>query len=203
MIDFNIDLNFDEIGEATSAALVLKQKSKKRKLFKIEDERRQLEATIGTLPTKDEEFKMISAKGGFSSIGIIDFVARKEKIVDLYVSTFRIGLKQFEILTKLNQWEYLDKASFITSGMQGKNGENYDYLTPVLDGCKNQNWRIVEFNNHSKIILMKTPKNSYVVETSSNLNENPKIEQFNFFNDAKVFAWYKEFFEAVFENVEY
>lgn len=200
MIDFDIDLDFEHIEEPKASAIVRKQKSKKRKLFKIADERKQLAALIGELPTKNEEYKMLSAKGGFSSIGIIDYVARKEKIEELFVSTFRIGLKQFEILTDLKEWGYIDKASFVTSGMQGQNGENYDYLTPVLDGCKNQNWRIAEFNNHSKLILMQTSKNAYVVETSSNLNENPKIEQFNFFNDEKVFEWYKEFFEAVFEN---
>jgi hypothetical protein len=30
-----------------------------------------------------------------------------------------------------------------------------------------------------------------VIETSSNLNENPKIEQFSFENDAELFEFYR------------
>nr|DAI82559.1 MAG TPA: hypothetical protein [Caudoviricetes sp.] len=41
---------------------------------------------------------------------------------------------------------------------------------------------------------MKTEKNFYVVETSSNLNENPKMEQFSFENDKSLFDWYKKLF---------
>ena len=44
---------------------------------------------------------------------------------------------------------------------------------------------------------METKKNYYVVETSSNLNENPKIEQFSFENDKELFLWYEEFFKEL------
>lgn len=33
---------------------------------------------------------------------------------------------------------------------------------------------------------------SYVVETSSNLNENPKVEQFCMVNDGELLQWYRE-----------
>lgn len=41
---------------------------------------------------------------------------------------------------------------------------------------------------------MKTPKNYYVVETSSDLNENPKMEQFSWKNDKELYNWYLELF---------
>lgn len=45
--------------------------------------------------------------------------------------------------------------------------------------------------NHSKVTLMRTDCNWYVLETSSNLNENQKIEQFRFENDEHLFEFYK------------
>lgn len=200
----NLNFNFDfglrpEIEPTTASAMVQKQKSKKRVMFDIGAEIHQLEAVLPALPAKNEEYKMLSVKGGFSSIGIIEYVARKEAIEHLYVSTFRIGLKQFEILQRLKSDGRLKAASFVTSGMQGENGLKYDYLTPITDGCTQNEWRITELNNHSKIILMCTRGNFYVVETSSNLNENPKIEQFSFCNDKKLFGWYQDFFEAIFD----
>lgn len=201
MIDFDFDLSpWPE--EATANAIVLKQKSKNRVMFDIKAEQKQLSAVLPDLPTKNDVYKMLSVKGGFASIGLINYVAQKAKIKHLYVSTFRIGLKQFEILQSLKKRGLINKATYITSGMQGENGLKYDYLTPILDGCRNNKWRITELNNHSKIILMETKKDFYVVETSSNLNENPKIEQFSFCNDEELFCWYRDFFEAVFENAE-
>ena len=58
-------------------------------------------------------------------------------------------------------------------------------------------WDIYAINNHSKIILMRTRKNYYIVETSSNLNENPQLEQFSIENSKKVFDFYKSMFEEM------
>lgn len=193
--DFDIDLNFEE--QPTMSAIIQKSKSKKRLMFKIDNEVKQLEKVLPNLPTENEVFKMLSVKGGFSSIGIIQYIAEKEPIQKLYVSTFRIGLKQFAMLKDLKESELLNDVEFITSGMQGLNGLKYDYLSPILNGCKEYGWSVTEINNHSKLILAKTKNNYYVIETSSNLNENPKIEQFSFENDRKIFEWYVEFFEAV------
>ena len=57
-------------------------------------------------------------------------------------------------------------------------------------------------NNHSKIILAKTKHNFYVIETSSNLNENPKIEQFNFENSKRLYEFYLLLFKELIQNGE-
>ena len=43
-------------------------------------------------------------------------------------------------------------------------------------------------------------ENFYVVETSSNLNENPKIEQYSFENDEELFLFYENFFKEAIKN---
>ena len=45
--------------------------------------------------------------------------------------------------------------------------------------------------NHSKVILLDTDNGKYAVETSSNLNENPKIEQFCITCGKEVYEFYK------------
>ena len=44
--------------------------------------------------------------------------------------------------------------------------------------------------------------NNYVIETSSNLNENPKMEQFSWENDRGLFDWYKKLFIELLSDQE-
>ena len=199
LLDLNLDLGPTD-GEAIDIRhLVKKSQSKEKVFFSLEAEKRQLKTALPVMPTPTESYRMLSVKGGFSSISLIAHIAQSEKIESLFVSTFRVGVRQFEVLMDLRRKGRLESVSIITSGLQGENQKNYDYLTPVLDGCKKNGWRICELNNHSKVILAKTKNGHYVIETSSNLNENPKIEQFIVENDEGLFNWYKDFFEAVFD----
>lgn len=151
-----------------------------------------------------ESLKIISFSGGFASISFIKSVAERETIEYLFASTLRVGEKQVGVLDDLEFSGKLKHAEFIVGGLM-KNDEktDYDYYGAFTRACKKNGWRYVVTNNHSKIILMQTPKNHYVLETSSNLNENPKIEQFSFENNKELFDFYKKFFEKVMEVAEH
>lgn len=159
--------------------------------------------TMSKLPV-DDVYKFISVSGGFSSVSFIKLVAEKEKILELTASTLRIGEKQFNYLSDLNKKGKLDKATFfIGSIMKSDKNHNkgkYDYYTKFVNVCEENKWKTIVVNNHSKIILMRTDKNYYVLETSSNLNENPKIEQFSFENNKELYDFYYKFFEMVKET---
>lgn len=206
-MDFDFDFDFEIISEPKQinvidiCGLVKKMKSKERKMFFIDDETEQLEALLEKPPTKQECYKMLSVGGGFSSIGLIKYVAEIETITEMYISTFRIGRKQFDVLTELKDKGKLGKCFLITSQTQQKvdgamsyNGTTYNYYEYICEKCKEYEWVLKAYDNHSKLILMQTNKNYYVVETSSNLNENPKMEQFSFENDKSLFDWYKKLF---------
>lgn len=205
--ELNFDFNFDfEFNKLDICGLVKKMKSKQRKMITVRLETLQLENLIENPPKTNECFKLLSVGGGFSSIALINYIAEKEKILDLHVSTFRIGKKQFETLLKLHHNNKLLNANFITSSMQqrsdskakydGTNRE-YDYFAFIKSECVKNNWKIKVFDNHSKLILMRTPENYYVIETSSNMNENPKMEQFNWENEKQLYDWYLELFKEL------
>jgi len=195
--DFDFDFDFEATAAPDICAILKRMDAKGRKTFDVDDEIWQLKRIMPELPKRNEVFKMLSVRGGFASIGLITYIASKERINHLYVSTFRIGLKQFDVLIDLHERGLLGQADFITSGMQGQNGAKYDYLSPIVDGCMERGWGLRELNNHSKIILAETNENWYVIETSSNLNENPKVEQFSFENDAGLFEFYEDFFKSI------
>lgn len=202
--DFNLELKEPEYRQLDICGLVHKMKSKKRVMLNIGREVKQLNALIKESPKNDEVYKMLSVGGGFSSLGIIKFVAEKEIIEDMYVSTFRIGKAHFYELIKLKNQGKLLKAHFITSQTQERTdekakykGTEYNYYKFLVEKCLQFGWDLKSFDNHSKLILMKTKDNYYVVETSSNLNENPKMEQFSFENDKSFFDWYLNLFQEL------
>lgn len=181
--------------------VVMKMKDNKRKVLNINRERRQLAALIDKAPSKNEVFKLISV-GGFSSISIIKYIAELETIEELYVSTFRIGKPHFEELLKLHKKNQIKNAYFITSEKQAgiDSTLSINYFKLISNECKKIGWKVASYNNHSKIILMKTKNNNYIVETSSNLSENYKMEQFNWENDKGLYEWYEGLFKELIEN---
>lgn len=201
------DINFDLLSadiryiNVDICGLVKKMKSKKRKMFKISREKSQLNALIGEPPKTDECFKMLSVGGGFSSLGIIAYIGEREVIEEMYVSTFRIGKAHFDTLVKMHEKGRLKKAYYITSTTQERTddtqiykGTTYNYFDYIVKMCSDIGWVIKTLDNHSKLILIRTRNNFYVIETSSNLNENPKMEQFNWENDKSLYAWYEDLF---------
>jgi hypothetical protein len=141
---------------------------------------------------KNAEYRFISGKGGFSSINFIDWVCKKEAIKNLCVSTLAVGKKEIMKLSELD----IEKATFIVGTIFKKRGlaESYNYYDVFREICEDKKWDIIETNNHSKIILMQTKQHYYVLETSSNLNENPKMEQFCFCDNKELYDFYNQFF---------
>ncbi|MDL2257574.1 hypothetical protein LJC42_00245 [Eubacteriales bacterium OttesenSCG-928-K08] len=168
------------------------KRSKKKISYKyLQRQSHALEIDMPELPREGEHFKLFS-DGGFSSISIIAKIARDEGIRDLYVSTLRIGKKEMQVLLALNQSGLLDKATFFVGSIFANDKKSeYDYFTYATDVCEKLGWKFHVIKNHSKLILAETPGSHIVVETSSNLNENPKMEQFCIERDVGAFDFYK------------
>lgn len=180
-------------------------RSKKHKGFKIGRELQSFEgATKGELPQEDENFVFISV-GGFSTVAVIAAIARKEKVNRLFCSTFRIGRKQFNVLCALHRDGQLDYAELYTSKAQASTDEKrdkYNYIDYIETAAKENGWIVKPVKNHSKIILCETALgNHYVIETSSNLNENPQIEFFSLLNDKQLFEFYENNLFGLLKNV--
>ena len=184
----------------TVDGIVRRLNRKSRRVFNVvKSSNDVLEILGGNLPDKDSVYKIISLTGGIASVSFIRAVAKEETINCLTASTLRIVRKQFSYLKKMSDDGILKHACFFIGSIMKRvdtKTEKYDYYTEFVDYCRKCGWENYVMNNHSKIILMKTPQNYYVLETSSNLNENPQIEQFSFENSKELYDFYAGFFEA-------
>ena len=183
---------------ATKDGLQIVIQKKRAKPFSLRRGVKSVQQIVGDkFPALDEVYKFISLSGGFSSICFILWVASHEPILELTASTLRIGAKQFGELCRLRQNKKLFAARFFVSNMMievDKKSEKYNYADRLYKIAQDNGWQFITVNNHSKIILMRTANNFFVLETSSNLNENPKIEQYSFEDDKELYQFYYGFF---------
>lgn len=173
--------------------------------FHIIAELQQIEKLISDLPEENEVHFFIS-NGNFSSIGFIKFVAERTKINKLSISTLRVGKKHLQVLDVLKNQGKLDNVNFVVGSIMkqdSKIGKSYGYYDSLLTVCQKNNWTVTVANNHSKIINFDTDSGKYVIWTSSNLNENPKIEQFVFLKSEGIYQMCEdEFFKKMLEERE-
>jgi hypothetical protein len=182
----------------TDIGLLKKLKSSKRQLFCMNDGNRNIDMlTDRLLPIENECYKFISLDGGFCSVNFIKYVAGKETIEELTASTLRIGEKQFVYLSNLCKAGKLKRATFFIGSIMKEDSGKYDYFARFFEISKQYGWESFVVNNHSKIILMRTERDYYVLESSSNLNDNPKIEQYSFENSKELYDFYYGFFQVL------
>lgn len=145
------------------------------------------------IPTDGESIRFISGKNGFSSCCLILKIAEQSEIRRLIATTLRVGKKEICALEKLE----IPKVTIIC-GLVSKNVKNkYQYSEFLEEKVKENGWRLVYSHNHSKVILLETSNGFLTIETSSNLNENPQIEQFCVMNSREVFDYYLSQFERL------
>ncbi len=143
------------------------------------------------LPKEHECFKFLSF-GDFSSACFISAVGALTHIRKLYVSTFRVGKNEMKLMKKLHRENKLDDVTIVMLS-QMLDGED-DKTSRLIRNIANENkWKVIVKKNHSKIFLFDTDKGKYVMETSSNLNENPKLEQYSFYCCEKSYNFFQKY----------
>lgn len=173
---------------------IIKQPKRKYKIS-IARERAEVSKLCNGLPDDSICYKIISI-GKFSSLGFIEYIASQTIIKQMTVSTLRVGKKHLKALDILYKKGKLLKVNFIVGNIMkqdSKLGKSYRYYDDMTNVCERNNWNVVVRNNHSKILLFDTDNGKFVIETSSNLNENPKMEQFSFYKDDEAYKFYKQF----------
>ena len=135
---------------------------------------------------------MVSGRMGFSSMGVIGYVAERDPIAELSAMTFNVSRARMLALERLHAAGMVRDGCIVTSDVKAGR-DPY-----CREACARMGWRFFEVKNHAKLILMRTVGGDFhCVRTSSNLNENPRIETYSWDNDPGMFAFYAQLFDAV------
>ena len=170
-------------------AIMLDNEVAGRRFFNADNEQKQLDALLPGLPNDHEVYKIIGGRRGFSCIGLIEYIAKREPVRELLMTTFRCETKQMMELDRLHSEGRIDYLEMIVSRMA--RNEKRGYFKECLDICAKNGWFFGWAQNHSKVALLRTDENYYVFETSANLNENPRLEQYSLENNKEVWEFYR------------
>lgn len=190
-------IDFDDIDNFFCSS-----STKKRVQFSIARSYNTLCEMLEGLPEHGEQWRLVSPRGGWSSCSLLEYIANETTVHDCFIATLRVGKKELDKLCSLVDFGQVENAKFMLSDLanenKSKSGKSYDYQQYFEQKCEEYDFEKRYAKNHAKLILLDTDDGKIVVETSSNFNENPKIEQFCITNDASVYDWYL----AIIENIE-
>lgn len=199
MFDLDLDLDFAlDLEEHEDIEQVATKE--KRIYFDLDESFARLRQKL-RLPEKGESIRTISPQGGWSSCSLLMWLADREQIEELTITTLRVGKKEMAALGDMIERGRIGRCKIVLCDISRENtskgGKRYDYQEAFETSCAEYGVDFVYKRNHAKVILAKTKENYYVCETSSNFNENPKIEQFILSNSEEIYKFYKTQFEKL------
>lgn len=147
--------------------------------------------------TEGESWHVIS-RGDIDSLSYLRHLLTGVTHLDhVLMSTWCIAKKDLEEIAawidagKIDQFDLYAGEIF-----PGSYGDEYEMVLKMVEtyGC-----RLVVAKNHSKVTLASQAASNYhiVIESSANVNTNPRIEQSAVHANAELHAFYLEFFNGV------
>lgn len=106
-------------------------------------------------------------------------------------------MKVLDVLHKKGKLDYVHFLVGSIMSNDSKVGQKYGYFDSLQTVCDANSWAVTVYTNHSKVLLFDTELWKFVIEKYSNLNENPKIEQFSFEKNEELYDMYHDIFDEV------
>lgn len=187
---------------AASKAAEIEDQGKARALQKshrLHVRRAKSEATlIDILPltiATGESWHVIS----HGDVDSLSYLAHLIKGVDFFdqvaISTWCMGAAD---LDQLEGWieagTIEDFALYVGEIFPSQYGDEY---ARAIDLSERYGFRLVVARNHSKVMLGRSSERSYVIESSANVNTNPRIEQTAIHESAELYDFYQSFFDGL------
>jgi len=147
-----------------------------------------LQDLAGALPSPGEIFFIWSLKS-FNAFTFIKYVISEHgKLDELVLSTYNITRAIFENLIRLIDNQMIDRLHLTLSDVsKSRFPQIYDLVN--LESGKRPQVEVLYMWNHSKVTLMKSGTNHFIVEGSGNFSENSRHEQYIFMNSKEIYEF--------------
>ncbi len=116
--------------------------------------------------------------GGKTNVDYLEELIKSEEVVSISAVIYSSGKKMLQKLMDVIPEKLL--VNFYISGyLKRMQEETFNFL------CSFPNIKISVINTHCKFLFCRTKNNYYIINSSSNLNSNSKIEIIEINNDKK------------------
>jgi hypothetical protein len=128
-------------------------------------------------------------------MSFLKHIIRTQHLDYLLLSTWCMALDD---VTQLAQWIDDGKIARLDAYV----GEIFpgSYKAPhaaLIETVRKRGGRVGVFKNHSKVFAGIGPKYAFVVESSANVNTNPRTENTTITIDRPLFEFFKEFYDGI------
>lgn len=133
--------------------------------------------------------------GDVDSLTYLRVIVKQQRLRYCLLSTWCMAITDAEEIRKWLDAGYIERIDFYVGEIFEKSYAGvYQYMK---DHCLVNGGRICTFRNHSKIMAGFGEKFDFAIESSANVNTNPRCEQANISVSTDVARFYKEFFDGI------
>jgi len=133
--------------------------------------------------------------GDVDALTYMRVIVKQQKIRYALISTWVMALEDIAEVKSWIQRGYVGRVDFYIGEIFKVNYyKQYEELNAL---CKELGGRVAICRNHAKVMVLLGERFDVVVESSANVNHNPRIEQACITVDSDLAHWYKEFFDGI------
>jgi len=185
-----------DISDLTNRKARSKRLAKKRRLCRYAKSNDAL-TDILSMPVDSNLSYHILSNGKIDSLSYMAFFADRMVLDYVMISTWCMNLvdcKAFEAWIEIGAIKRMD--AYVGEIFPSQYSDEWEVIKQITGATKG---RAVSFKNHSKIMLMYEKQNEQfiVIESSANINTNPRLEQTAIHFDKELFIFYKNFFDTI------
>ena len=137
----------------------------------------------------------VISSGNIDSLTFLKHILRQQRVKYLAYSTWCMALqdvKELERYLELGRLHRVD--TYVGEIFKGSYGNEYSGLCSLHD---KYGGRVAIFRNHAKVYCGFGGKFDFVIESSANINTNPRAENTVITIDKGLAEFYKEFFDGI------
>ena len=133
--------------------------------------------------------------GDIDSLSFLKHILRQQSLEYLLFSTWCMA---YDDVLQFREWidrrKILRLDAYCGEIFPGSYRKQYDGLRQVVSLCGG---RVAIFRNHSKVYAGIGNKFAFAIESSANINTNPRTENTTIHIDLQLFYFYKSFYDGI------
>jgi len=140
------------------------------------------------LPLPGQQLQLVTRRT-FNSIQFIEYIARREKILDMKIAIYSINFNAAKILLALVESRKIEQLDILMSNLRNKAHREKEEIVKKMF---TDHPRVSLFfcSSHAKCFACKTDKNNYyTLQGSGNMAYNSRVEQYVIDNDKALYEF--------------
>lgn len=133
--------------------------------------------------------------GDVDALTYFRVIVKQQRIKYALVSTWCMASEDIAEIRAWLEQGYIGRCDFYVGEIF--KASYYKQYQELISLCKELGGRVAICRNHAKVMVLLGERFSAVVESSANVNTNPRIENTIITVDTELARWYKEFFDGI------